>query len=192
MDNAVQACCTVRYRTRMEQRAWTITYVDTALGLLCAVAVAAAVALAGLPWPTGIAVGAIVLVGPSLARIDLTVRRLPNPLTLPVLALSAVCALANVLAGNWLGPAIAAGCAVLMAIMAFAGGMGMGDVKLGAAIVLAVSATPVAPIIALCASFILGGAAGAVLLARGHRRLPFGPFLLGGLISAFAIDCFIS
>lgn len=175
----------------MEQRSWSLTTTDLIAGGLLALAVVAVTALAGLHWLTAVGVGAIVLVGPALARIDIAVRRLPNPLTLPTLAVAAAVTMIHALSGNWLGPAVAAGCALLLAVLAFAGGMGMGDLKLGAAIVLAVSGTPLVPLVALSASFVFGGLAGLVMLVFGHRTLPFGPFLLLGLLAAFAVDCFV-
>lgn len=165
---------------------------DALLGGIAAVIVAVAATVAGTHWLTGIGVGAIALAAPTLARIDIAIRRLPNPITLPLLAVGTVIAMLHLVLGNWLGPAIAAGCTLLLAVLAFAGGMGMGDLKLGAAILFAVAAIPITPLVALFAAFLLGGAAGVVLLALGHRRLPFGPFLLAGAACAFCSECFVS
>lgn len=172
----------------MEERAWSITKIDIGMGAVAAVAVAVFTALSGAPWLTGVGVGALAVAAPSLARIDIAIKRLPNPITLPLLALGTSIALVHLATGNPVGPAVAAGCALLLTIMAFAGGMGMGDLKLGAAIVFAVSASPAAPLVAVFAAFMLGGAAGLVLLLRGQRRLPFGPFLLAGAFVSFAFE----
>ena len=192
MDNSAHVGADDRYRTAMEQRSWSLTIADLVLGGLLMLAAVAVAALSGLHWLTAVSAGAIALVAPSLARIDIAVRRLPNPLTLPILVLSGAVAAAHAALGNWVGPAIAAGCAALLAVLACSGGMGMGDLKLGAAIVLAVSGTPVAPLIALGASFVFGGLTGVIMLALGHRTLPFGPFLLLGLAAALAVDCFVA
>ncbi|MCR8671636.1 prepilin peptidase, partial [Agrococcus sp. HG114] len=72
-------------------------------------------------------------------------------------------------------------CAALLLGMATAGGMGMGDVKLGAGLALA-SATLGwgVPPAGLAASVVVGGIAGAAALASGRRSVPFGPWLLAG------------
>jgi leader peptidase (prepilin peptidase)/N-methyltransferase len=141
----------------------------------------------------GVALGVvlILLIVPA-ALIDLEHRIIPNRIT----ALGAVLAL---LIGLALDPAgeparliagAAAGGFLLLAALAYPGGMGMGDVKLAAVMGLFLGAA-VAPaiLIALLAGVLLG----AVVIARkGPRQgrktaIPFGPFLaLGGLVAVFA------
>jgi len=68
------------------------------------------------------------------------------------------------------------------------GGMGMGDVKLAAALGLAswnLSVAVLSPVIA----FLVGGLVSVVLLIAGRRgkRIAFGPFLLGGFWAAVLV-----
>ncbi len=83
-----------------------------------------------------------------------------------------------------------AGGLLLLAALAYPGGMGMGDVKLAAVMGLFLGRA-VAP--AILVGLIAGVAVGAVVIARkgaaeGRRtRIPFGPFLaLGALVGVFA------
>lgn len=171
------------------ERTWAVTTADLVLGTLLCISVVAVALVAGLHWLTAVGAGAIALVGPALARIDLAVRRLPNPLTLPVLGIGAAIAAAHALSGSWQGPLAALAGAIVLLVMNLAGGMGMGDVKLGSAVALALSATPAGVVGALTASFVLGGVVGLVALALGRRTLPFGPFLIAGMLAGVAAKC---
>jgi leader peptidase (prepilin peptidase)/N-methyltransferase len=133
----------------------------------------------------------ILLVVPA-ALIDLEHRIIPNRLT----ALGAVLAL---LIGLALDPAgeperliagAAAGGFLLVAALAYPGGMGMGDVKLAAVMGLLLG-PPVAA--AIVVALLAGVITGAVVIARKGARdgrktaIPFGPFLaLGALVAVFA------
>jgi leader peptidase (prepilin peptidase) / N-methyltransferase len=133
----------------------------------------------------------ILLVVPA-ALIDLEHRIIPNRIT----ALGAVLALAI---GIALDPAgeperliagAAAGGFLLLAALAYPGGMGMGDVKLAAVMGLFLGAA-VAP--AVLIALVSGVLVGAVIIARRGARegrktaVPFGPFLaLGALVAVFA------
>jgi leader peptidase (prepilin peptidase) / N-methyltransferase len=133
----------------------------------------------------------ILLVIPA-ALIDLEHRIIPNRLT----ALGAVLAL---LFGLALDPggeperllaAAAAGGFLLLAALAYPGGMGMGDVKLAAVLGLLLGRA-VAP--AILIALVSGVLVGVVVIARKGQRegrktaVPFGPFLaLGALVSVFA------
>jgi leader peptidase (prepilin peptidase)/N-methyltransferase len=133
----------------------------------------------------------ILLVVP-VALIDLEHRIIPNRIT----ALGAVLALAL---GTALDPAgeperlisgAAAGGFLLLAALAYPGGMGMGDVKLAAVMGLFLGA-PVA--IAVAVALVGGVLVGAAIIARKGARagrktaVPFGPFLaLGALVAIFA------
>jgi leader peptidase (prepilin peptidase)/N-methyltransferase len=162
-----------------------------------------ALALAGLAIAalglTPAAVPALYLaaVTPELVRIDLREHRLPNRIVLPGIVVSlAAAVLAWVATGQPpLVPLIAAaGTAGLLFLLALAGGIGMGDVKLAAAIGLA-SPTVVIAIIAPLAAFVLGGVAASIVLvlpagrSRGapRTRIAFGPYLLAGYVAALLL-----
>jgi leader peptidase (prepilin peptidase) / N-methyltransferase len=132
----------------------------------------------------------ILLLVPA-AVIDLEHRIIPNRIT----ALGAVLALALGLALDPSGEpgrliaAAAAGGFLLLAALAYPGGMGMGDVKLAGMMGLFLGAA-VAP--ALLIALLTGVTLGVVVIARkgaqqGRKTaIPFGPFLaLGGLSAVF-------
>lgn len=162
--------------------------------LVVSVALAVLAAVAFGPDPALLPAFAVAAVAPPLWRTDVAEHRLPNRLTLPAL-------LAGLLGAgvSWfatgsppLVPLIAGGLfggALLFA--ALAGGMGMGDVKLAAALGLASPTVTIAVLSPLLA-FLLGGIAAVVVMIRrgfGARReqLPFGPFLLAGYLGALAV-----
>jgi leader peptidase (prepilin peptidase)/N-methyltransferase len=141
---------------------------------------------------SGIALSAalILMVVPA-ALIDLEYRIIPNRIT----ALGALAALAIGLALDPAGEperliaAAAAGGFLLLAALAYPGGMGMGDVKLAGMMGLFLGAS-VAPalLIALVAGVILGAIVIARKGAQAGRKtaVPFGPFLaLGALFAVF-------
>jgi leader peptidase (prepilin peptidase) / N-methyltransferase len=132
---------------------------------------------------------ALILIVVPAAMIDLEHRIIPNKLT----ALGAVLALAI---GLTLDPSgepgrlIAAGAAggfLLLAALAYPGGMGMGDVKLAGVMGLFLGAA-VAP--AILVALLTGVGVGAVIIARkgaqeGRKTaVPFGPFLAFGALFA--------
>jgi leader peptidase (prepilin peptidase)/N-methyltransferase len=134
--------------------------------------------------PAAIAVGYLAAVTPWLVWVDLREHRLPNVLVLPGIGAGLVAC-----AGEWMAsgrfplvPLVAgATYAGFLLLMNIVGGMGMGDVKLGAALGLAswnLSLAVLSPVIA----FLVGGLVSVVLLIAGRRgqRIAFGPFLLGG------------
>ncbi|MFI5555595.1 prepilin peptidase [Streptomyces sp. NPDC051738] len=142
-------------------------------------------------------------VGVLLAAVDLRVRRLPDPLTLPLagaaLALLGLVALVPEHAGDWptaLWAALALGAFYLVLYLLNPGGMGFGDVKLAlsAGAVLGWYGWPTV-MLGTFAGFLSGALYGwgRVALRRTGRKsaIPFGPFLLGGafvglLIGAYA------
>jgi len=161
--------------------------VELMTGLLCLGAV-----LAGRNT-TEVALGIVlILLVVPIALIDLEHRIIPNRLTL----LGAVLALAI---GTALDPggeparliaAAAAGGFLLIAALAYPGGMGMGDVKLAGMMGLFLGAA-VAP--ALLIALVSGTALGVTIIARkgaqaGRKTaVPFGPFLaLGAIVAVFA------
>jgi leader peptidase (prepilin peptidase)/N-methyltransferase len=134
---------------------------------------------------------ALILIVVPAALIDLEHRIIPNRIT----ALGAMLALAIGLALDPAGEperliaAAAAGGFLLIAALAYPGGMGMGDVKLAGVMGLFLGAA-VAP--ALLIALVAGVLLGAVVIARkgaqaGRKTaVPFGPFLaLGALLAIF-------
>jgi leader peptidase (prepilin peptidase) / N-methyltransferase len=132
--------------------------------------------------------------GVVLAATDLTVRRLPDVVTLPMLAgAAALLGVAGLLprsAGSWLGAVLgAAALAAFYFVMFLVNpeGMGFGDVKLAATLGLALGWYGWDVLFAgAFAGFLLGAVAGLTLIVRrrASRRtaLPFGPFMLVGAL----------
>ncbi len=151
-----------------------------ALGLL--LAAGTAWLLIGNGWDAVaiVPLAAAAAAAPALARIDATERRLPNVITLPLLGLAAAAGVLRLLGGDP-APLAGLGCGAVLLLMAVVGGMGMGDVKLCAALALATATLGWAvPLAGLAASVVVGGAAGMVALALGRRTVAFGPWLLLG------------
>jgi leader peptidase (prepilin peptidase)/N-methyltransferase len=161
--------------------------VETITAALCVGAVLAHDSAVGV----ALSLVTILLVIPA-ALIDLEHRIIPNRLT----ALGAILAL---VIGVALDPSgeperliagVAAGGFLLLAVLAYPGGMGMGDVKLAAVLglLLGQSVAP-AVLIALVSGVLVGVLVIARKGARAGRKtaVPFGPFLaLGALVSVFA------
>lgn len=158
--------------------------IDVALGAVLATGVALLSLQAGWMGASGAATTALVaaaLVAPALARIDLDHRRLPNVLTVPLLVIALACALVGVVLGAWVGAGVAISIVLVLAAMWWLGGMGAGDLKLGAGLALATA--PLEwwlPLIGVACAFVLGGVVGVVAKARGSESVPFGPWLLAG------------
>jgi leader peptidase (prepilin peptidase)/N-methyltransferase len=138
----------------------------------------------------------LVAVSVALAMIDVDVLRLPNRIVLPSYVVGAVLLLpVAVVDGDWNA---AARCLVAMAALytfyfalAFLhpGGMGFGDVKLAGLLGLYLGWLGWSSVlVGTFAGFLLGGLAGAALLAtrRAGRRtpVPFGPYMLAGAMIA--------
>ncbi len=165
----------------MHRMAWQAP-LAVAIAMLATVAIGPSVATA-----PAIALAAF---APELARVDLVERRLPNRMVVPGLAVGAVAA-----AGSWLAtgrtpwiPVVAAlVVGGVLLLLALAGGVGMGDVKLAAFIGLASPTLGIA-VVAPVAAFLLGGLVSVVVLVRrgAGTRIPFGPFLLVGYLVALA------
>ncbi|MBS3177496.1 MULTISPECIES: prepilin peptidase [unclassified Pseudoclavibacter] len=154
------------------------------VGALVGVAVAAAVAgrLGELPVMVALAI-----VTPRLVVTDVREHRLPNPLVVfAALGLLLACCLDWLLTGSLDVVAIVIGVLVgaVLLLCSVLGGLGMGDVKLGA--VLAAAAALVHPSLAALLVFLavlFGGLQSIVVLActRDRRRsIAFGPALLAG------------
>ncbi|WP_168203750.1 prepilin peptidase [Humibacter ginsenosidimutans] len=135
----------------------------------------------------------LAFVTPELCRIDLAEHRLPNALVLPGMAFAAVGTVFGWLAGGTVpvGTAAAAcGVTAFFALLALAGGMGMGDVKLAAVLALAGGAVSFVVVVgAVVLGFLFGGAVAMVGLATGGRggSIAFGPYLLGGFWASTAL-----
>ncbi len=161
--------------------------VELMTGLLCLGAVLAGETTADVV----LGIVLILLVVP-IALIDLEHRIIPNRLTL----LGAVLAIAI---GTVLDPSgeparliagAAAGGFLLIAALAYPGGMGMGDVKLAGMMGLFLGSA-VAP--ALLIALVTGTVVGVWIMARKGTKagrktaVPFGPFLaLGAVVAVFA------
>jgi leader peptidase (prepilin peptidase)/N-methyltransferase len=161
--------------------------VEALTAALCVGAVLAHDSAAGI----ALSVALILIVVPA-ALIDLEHRIIPNKLT----ALGAILALGL---GTVLDPGgeptrliagAAAGGFLLIAALAYPGGMGMGDVKLAGVMGLFLGeAVAPAILIALLAGVVVGAGVIARKGARAGRKtaVPFGPFLaLGALVAVFA------
>ncbi|MDP9028045.1 MAG: prepilin peptidase [Actinomycetota bacterium] len=143
------------------------------------------------PAPALLATFAVAAVAPQLVRMDVAEHRLPNALVIPAL----LAGLAG-FAVSWLAtgtpplvPLLAtAGYAGFLFVLAWFGGMGMGDVKLAAALGLAAPTLTIA-VLSPVLAFLLGGIASAIALVRqgGGGRIAFGPFLLGGYFGALVL-----
>jgi leader peptidase (prepilin peptidase)/N-methyltransferase len=159
--------------------------------VVVSVALAVVATLALGTNPALVAALAVAAVAPPLARVDLAEHRLPNRLVIPVLAAGVVG-----LGVSWLAsgvpPLVPLLAAVIYAgvlfVFALFGGMGMGDVKLAAALGLAAPTVTIAVLSPLLA-FLLGGVAAVfVLVRRGRKaRIAFGPFLLAGYFAALGV-----
>jgi leader peptidase (prepilin peptidase)/N-methyltransferase len=132
----------------------------------------------------------------ALALIDASVHRLPDTLTLPAFAVTAL-----LLAGAALGrgqpgiiPRLLAAALALAAVyvlFALLGGMGLGDAKLALSLgaILGYLSWP-ALLQGTIAAFILGALYGAVRLLHGASTrddMPFGPFMIAGAFLTLAL-----
>ncbi|MBX9396188.1 A24 family peptidase [Streptomyces sp. TRM72054] len=161
------------------------------LGTVTALLCAALAAVTG-PRPELAVWLLITPVGVLLAVVDLRVRRLPDPLTLPLAAatpaLLGVAALAPGHAGYWVSALLGAlglGGFYFLLFLINPGGLGFGDVKVavGAGAVLGwYGWWPV--LLGTFAAFACGAVYGwvrAVVRKTGRKTvIPFGPFLLAG------------
>ncbi|MFJ3309107.1 prepilin peptidase [Streptomyces sp. NPDC086549] len=137
-----------------------------------------------------------------LAVIDFRVRRLPDPLTLPLagaaLVLLGLVSLLPEHAGHWLTAlygALALGAGYLVLWLINPGGMGFGDVKLalGAGAVLGWYGWPTV-MLGTFAGFLLGALYGGALVVAGRAgrktAIAFGPFLIAGALAGVLIGAY--
>jgi leader peptidase (prepilin peptidase)/N-methyltransferase len=166
--------------------------VEAITGLLCAAVVIAK----GADEDAWLGL-AFVLVLVPIVLIDLDVRLIPNRLTL-IGSIAAVVITAIVDPDSLVEALIAAAAAggfLLLAVLAYPRGMGMGDVKLAGMMGLYLGRA-VAP--AMFVALLAGTLIGAAIIARvgvekGRKTaIPFGPYLaLGGLVGLFAGDAIV-
>ena len=127
-----------------------------------------------------------------IALIDFDSQIIPNKITAPA-AVAAV-ALGLVLKPSWVPEQLIAGAAatgfLLVFVLAYPRGMGMGDVKLAGMLGLFLGRSVV---VAILIAVLVGTIVGAIVMARvGVERgrktaVPFGPFLaLGGIVALLA------
>lgn len=141
----------------------------------------------------------LALVTVPLIVIDVRSHRLPNLLVLPGYAV-----LLTAMLGTWwqegefpwLSVAAAAGYFVFLYLLAWLGGMGMGDVKLagvlgGASGLVSLQAVVMSPVFAFLAAGLVSLVVWA-LTRTSKTRIPFGPFLLVGFWLAVALVYFQS
>lgn len=166
--------------------------------LLC---IASTIVVVAQPWPLLLTAtwALFIPVGVALAFIDLRHKRLPNVLTLRSAALVAAMLALEAFPDDWsLWIRALEGGAVLFVLyllmnLLTGGAMGMGDVKLALSIGLLTGYLGwFHLIVASLIAFVAGGVASAALLftRRAGRRstIPFGPFMLLGLITV--VPCF--
>lgn len=154
-------------------------------------------------WALAPAYLGFAVVAVALAWVDADVHRLPRGLTHPAyLMLLGQLALASLASGDWaaLRRAIIAGAvlwvvylglAILAAILR--SGFGLGDVTLSGLVGLATGyVSPLAPLVATCAAFLLSGlyGIGRIALRRGSHKddIAFGPWMLVGCLLALFVE----
>jgi leader peptidase (prepilin peptidase)/N-methyltransferase len=141
--------------------------------------------------PSAASVIYLAAVTPWLIWYDVRDHRLPNVLVAPGIGVGLLsCAGEWMVSGRVPVVPLAAGVAYagFLLVLNLFGGMGMGDVKLAAALGLAswnLSVAVLSPVVA----FLVGGLVSVVMLIAGRRghRIAFGPFLLGGFWAAVLV-----
>ncbi len=163
---------------------WRYPAVEAATALL----VAGCVLKLGVTWEALVAAFFCATLV-AVSATDLERRVIPNRIVVP--AAAAILAANTILhpSFEWIAAGLGASLFLLVAALAYPGGMGMGDVKL--ALLLGVAVGRSVPL-ALFAGMIFALVPSAVLLAKHgsaarKMRIPFGPFLaLGGVLALFA------
>lgn len=161
--------------------------------------VCAALAAATGPRPEAVVWLLAAPVGVLLALVDHRVHRLPDVLTLPLAAATAVllglAALLPGAAGSWptaLFGGLALGAAYFVLFLVNPSGMGFGDVKLALALGAALGWYGWSVLVVGAFAGLLYGAVyglGLVALRRAGRRsaIPLGPFMLGGAFTGLLL-----
>lgn len=157
--------------------------------------IASAVVVMAQPWSFFFTLAWLVFIpiGVALAFIDLRHKRLPNVLTLRAAAAILLLLAIDAIPDGWPDLLLAVECgAVLFTLyllmnLLTGGAMGMGDVKLALSIgLLAGYLGWFHAVLATLVAFLIGGVVSGVLLVSGKAgrkaTIPFGPFMLLGLI----------
>ncbi|QJT03372.1 prepilin peptidase [Streptomyces asoensis] len=179
------------------------SYAPGAVGLpLLTAVVCAALAAATGVRPELVVWLLLAPVGVLLAAVDLRVRRLPDPLTLPLAAAALVllgpAALLPEHAGDWttaLLGALALGAGYLALHLVNPGGMAYGDVKLALSMGAVLGWYGWATVmLGMFAAFLLGALYGGALavVGRAGRKttIAFGPFMLAGTFAGLLIGAY--
>jgi leader peptidase (prepilin peptidase)/N-methyltransferase len=139
----------------------------------------------------------LLLVSWPLAKTDILQRRLPNKYVLPAFAfvwLGQI--LAGLFYGAWLNLVFAFIAAVVVFVLALAVNrmklLGMGDVKLMAAMALALGwYSPLMPLVSLLATFLIAGFVALTMLLTKRislgNSMPLGPYLIAGFVAAVTV-----
>lgn len=141
----------------------------------------------------------LAVITPLLVRIDVSEHRLPNRIVLPALAAAVPTVVFDAAMQQeplWGPLGIGVGIGGVLYACAVFGGLGMGDVKLGALLGLVVgcfgaSAAVLFAAVAICSAGVVGVVAVVVSRFTGgsagwSTKIPFGPFLLLGCWCAVA------
>jgi leader peptidase (prepilin peptidase)/N-methyltransferase len=144
--------------------------------------------------PHGFALAVVAAAGIAAGWIDAYEHRLPDALILPAYPLTAALLLAS---GDPEAMLRAAACAAaamaLYGIGCATGQVGFGDVKLAGLLGLVLGWTSwAAPVVALAAAAVIGGAQAVVVLAMRRKDFPFGPAMLLGAAAAVAFAPFFA
>jgi len=123
-----------------------------------------------------------------LSAIDLEHRIVPNRIVLPAALVVLVAQTALHPSPEWALGALGASGFLFVAALAYPAGMGMGDVKLAAALGLASPTLVIAAGSPLLA-FLFGGVVAVVVMIRRGRKalIAFGPFLLAGYFGVLVV-----
>jgi leader peptidase (prepilin peptidase)/N-methyltransferase len=146
---------------------------------------------------SALGLGYLAITAWPLAKTDILQRRLPNKYVLPAFPLTLLGqVLAGLAGGNWWNMLWATSAMLIIFIVALGvnrmGFLGMGDVKLMAAMALALGWYSAAlPIVALLISFLIAGVVAMALVVLGKMKLggsmPLGPYLLVGFFGAITV-----
>jgi leader peptidase (prepilin peptidase) / N-methyltransferase len=146
---------------------------------------------------SALGLGYLALTAWPLAKTDIQERRLPNKYVLPAFPIILLGQfIAGIISGDWWNMLWA----VLAMLVTFfvslgvnrLGLLGMGDVKLMAAMALALGwYSMILPVLALLISFFVAGIVALLLLALGKIKLggsmPLGPYLIAGFFGAITV-----
>lgn len=146
---------------------------------------------------SALGLGYLALTAWPLAKTDILERRLPNKYVLPAFPITLFGQVAAGIVSSTCWNMLWAGLAMLLTFLISLGInrlglLGMGDVKLMAAMALALGWYSVTlPVIALLISFFVAGFVALLLLALGKMKLgesmPLGPYLIAGFLGAITV-----